>query len=168
MNTELYKALKGINVENLNEEDKEELLRFFVVVKNNVIRNQIALIFSDTKFNKAIPFIIDKINDKNLRHYNGSLVYALENLDVKDYFIEFIKMVCELDYEPRYQAYEIVQKFALTISKEIKEKALILLEERRILLEITASDNGPDSVLNFVEHTIALIQEQQEQTDDLK
>ncbi len=98
-----------MNVEKSNEEDKEELLRFFAVAKTNVIRNQIAFIFSDTKFNKAIPFMIDKINDKSLRHYNGSLVYALENLDVKDYFIEFIKMVCELEYEPRYQAYEIVQ-----------------------------------------------------------
>jgi hypothetical protein len=56
MNRELYKALKGINVENLNEEGKEELLRFFIVAKTDVIRNEIAFIFSDTKFNKAIPF----------------------------------------------------------------------------------------------------------------
>ena len=165
--TELYRALKGINAENLTDEDKEELLRFFVVAKNHVIGNQIAFIFSDIKYNKAIPFIIEKINDKNLSHNNGSLVYALENLEVKDYFIEFVKMVCEMEYEPRYQAYEIVQKFMPTISREIRENALALLEERRILLEITATDKGPDSSLNFVEHSIELIKGQLNHTDDL-
>jgi len=154
---ELYRALKGINAENLTDEDKEELLRFFVVTKNHVIRNRIALIFSDTKYNKAIPFIIKKINDPNLFYNNGSLVYALENLEVKDYFIEFVKIVCEMEYEPRYQAYEILRKFTPAISPEVRENALALLEERRILLEITATDKGPDSSLDFVEHSIELI-----------
>lgn len=165
--TELYRALKGISAENLTDEDKEELLRFFVVAKNHVIRNQIAFILSDIKYNKAIPFIIEKINDKNLSHNNGSLVYALENLEVKDYFIEFVKMICEMEYEPRYQAYEIVQKFTPTISREIRENALALLEQRRILLEITATDKGPDSPLNFVEHSIELIRGQQIHKDEL-
>ena len=165
--TELYRALKGINAENLTDEDKEELLRFFMVAKNHAIRNQIAFILSDIKYNKAIPFIIEKINDKNLSHNNGSLVYALENLEVKDYFIEFVKMVCEMEYEPRYQAYEIVQKLTPTTSREIRENALVLLEERRILLEITATDKGPDSSLNFVEHSIELIKGQQNHMDEL-
>lgn len=167
MKTELYKALKGISVENLSEEDKEELLRFFVVAQTNVIRNQIAFIFSDAKFNKAIPFIIDKINDKDLSHCNGSLVYALEDLDVKEYFIDFIKMVCEMEYEPRYQAYEIVQKFAPAISKEVREKALKLLEERQLLLQTKSADREPGSTLNFVEQTIELIQRLQQQKADL-
>lgn len=166
MKTELYRALKGINAENLNEEDKEELLRFFVVTENHVIRNQIAFIFSDVKYNRAIPFIIEKINDKKLSHHNGSLVYALENLDVKDSFLEFVKMVCEMEYEPRYQAYEILRKYAPEISKEIREKSLEMLEERRILLEVTATDKGPDSPLNFVEHSIELIKGQQNQADN--
>lgn len=165
--TELYRALKGINVENLTDEDKEELLRFFVVAKNNTIRNQIAFIFSDIKYNKAIPFIIEKINDKNLSHNNGSLVYALENLEVEDYFIEFVKMVCEMEYEPRYQAYEIVQKLTPLISREIRENALALLEERRILLETAATDKGPDSSLNFVEHSIELIKGQKNHMEEL-
>ncbi|SHN45143.1 hypothetical protein [Chitinophaga sp. CF418] len=165
MKTELYKALKGISVESLSEEDKEELLRFFVVAKTDVIRNQIAFIFSDANFNKAIPFIIDKINDKNLSHNNGSLVYALENLDVKEYFIDFIKMVCEMEYEPRYQAYEIVQKFAPTISKEVREKALKLLEERQMLLQAKSADTESDSPLNFVEQTIELLQNLQQHSE---
>jgi len=160
MKTELYQALKGINVENLTEEDKEELLRFFVVTENHGIRNQIAFILSDVRYNKAIPYIIEKINDRKLSQNNGSLVYALENFDVKDYFIEIVSMVCELEYEPRYQAYEILRKYAPEISQEIREKALAMLEERRIFLEMAATDKGPDSSLNFVEHSIELIKGQ--------
>ncbi|PSL30915.1 hypothetical protein [Chitinophaga ginsengisoli] len=161
MKTELYHALKGINAENLSEENKEELLRFFVVAEDHTIRNQIAFILSDVKYNRAIPFIIEKINDKKLAHHNGSLVYALENLDVKDSFIEVVNMVCEMEYEPRYQAYEILRKYAPEISEEVREKALAILEVRRILLEITATDKGPDSALDFVEHSIELIKGQQ-------
>lgn len=166
MKTELYRALKGVNTDNLSEEDKEELLRFFVVAENHSIRNQIAFIFSDIRYNRAIPFIIEKINDKKLSNHNGSLVFALENFDVKDYFIEFVKMVCEMEYEPRYQAYEILEKYVPAISKEIREKALVLLEERRMLLEVTVADKGPDSPFNFVEHSIELIKGQQNQTDN--
>jgi len=89
------------------------------------------------------------------------LVFALENLDVKDYFIEFVKIVCEMEYEPRYQAFEILEKYAPVISREIREKALALLEERRKLLEVTATDKGPDSSFNFVEHSIELLKGQQ-------
>jgi hypothetical protein len=157
MSTELYKAIKTLKGENLDQEDKEELLRFFVVTKSSVVRNQIALILSDAKFNKAIPTIIDKIKEKELSSNNGSLVYALENLDVKEYFIEFVKMICELEYEPRYQAYEIVNKVYREISGEIKDEALAILQEKRILLEITSDDKGPDSSLIFVEQTIELL-----------
>lgn len=122
MKTELYRALKGINAETLSEEDKEELLRFFVVTESHGIRNQIAFIFSDIKYNRAIPFIIEKINDEKLAHHNGSLVFALENLDVKDYFLEFVKMVCDMEYEPRYQAFEILEKYAPGISRELEKR----------------------------------------------
>ncbi|RFM31219.1 hypothetical protein [Chitinophaga silvisoli] len=158
MNRELYRALKGINPNALSEEDKEELLRFFVVTENHGIRDQIAFIFSDIKYNRAIPFIIEKINDEKLYHHNGSLVFALENLDVRDYFIEFVKMVCDMEYEPRYQAFELLMKYAPGISREIREKALTMLEERQQQLEVTDADKGPDSPYNFVKHSIKLIE----------
>ena len=77
MKTELYKSIKAINIKNLNEDDKEELLRIFMVTKNDLIRNQIAFIFSDLHYDNAIPYIIKKINEKSTFHNNGSLVHAL-------------------------------------------------------------------------------------------
>ena len=54
MKTELYRALKSIDVKSLSDEDKDELLSFFSVAKSSVIRDQISFIFSDLKFNKAL------------------------------------------------------------------------------------------------------------------
>lgn len=159
MKTELYKALKGLDIGKLSEEDKEELLRFFLVTKNDLIRNQIAFIFSDTKYNAAIPFILEKINDNSISHNIGSLVYALETMDVANYFMEFIKIICEKDYEPRYQAYEIVKKLAFEISYEIRMEALQVLRGKRISLELSPIDKGPESTLSFVEQTMELLEQ---------
>jgi len=86
MKTELYKAFKGIEVKNLTEENKEELLRFFMVTKDHTIRNQIAFIFSDIQYEKAVPFILKQIRRKELYNYNGSLVYALQEFDLRKHF----------------------------------------------------------------------------------
>ena len=44
MQNELYQAIKKINIENLNEDDKEELIKIFEVTNNSHIRNHLALI----------------------------------------------------------------------------------------------------------------------------
>jgi hypothetical protein len=157
MKTELYKSIKAIDIKNLTEDDKEELLRIFMVTKNDLIRNQIAFIFSDLHYDNAIPYIIKKINEKGILHNNGSLVHALEELDLKKYFIPLIKIICEHEYEPRLMAYGIVQRLAPSISNVTKRKALKILEEHRLWLEHTDTDKGENSTLHFVEKTIELL-----------
>ena len=158
MKTELFKAFKSINIEELDNSDKEELLQIFTITKNDLIRNHLALIFSDLHYNNAIPFIIKKINDKSTLHNNGTLVYSLENLDTKQYFIEFIKMICKLDYEARLMAYGSIQQYASSISNQIRAEALKILEDCRRKLEQEAIDKGENSTLHFVEKTKELLQ----------
>lgn len=157
MKTELYKCIKAIDISKLNEEDKEELLRIFMVAKNDLIRDQIAFIFSDLRYNKAVPFIFERINEASALHNNGSLVHALEELDVKDYFIPLIKIIGEHEYEPRLIAYGIVEQFAPEIPDSTKKEALKILEQYRLQLEETAIDKGENSTLHFVEKTQELL-----------
>jgi hypothetical protein len=157
MKTELYKAIKAINIKNLNDDDKEELLRMFMVTKNALIRNQIAFIFGDLHYDKAVPYIIKKINDKSTFNNNGSLVYSLQDMEVQKYFIEFIKIICVQEYESRLMAYEVVQKYAPTISNKIRSRAMKILQEHRIQLKRSAKDKGEDSTLHFVEKTKELL-----------
>lgn len=157
MKTELYKSIKALDIKNLNEDDKEELLRIFMVTKNDLIRNQIAFIFSDLHYDTAVPYIIKKINDKSTIQNNGSLVHSLEDFDLKKYFIPLIKIICEHEYEPRLMAFGIVQRLAPSISNITKRKAFKILEERRQELEKTAIDKGENSALHFVEKTKELL-----------
>jgi hypothetical protein len=113
MKAELHRAFKSIKAEDLNEDEKEELLQIFMIAKNSVIRNQIAFILSDAHYDRAIPFILSKINDQGSYYNNGSLVYSLEGLNVEDYFLDIVKIICSMEYEARYQAFEIVQNMPL-------------------------------------------------------
>ena len=101
MKNELHKALKGIDINKLSEDDKLELLTIFRNTKSSLIRNQIAFMFSDMQYGYAIPYIIKKINQKKLYNKNGSLVHALSDMDTKNYLIEFIRIICDQDYEAR-------------------------------------------------------------------
>jgi hypothetical protein len=157
MQTELYKAIKAIEIKNLTEDDKEELLRIFMVTTNDLIRNHIALIFSDLHYEKAVPYILKKIKEKSVSHNNGTLVYSLEAFDVKKYFIPLIKIICEHEYEPRLMAYGIVQNLAPSVPGRIKSRALKILEAHRLALEQTATDIGENSTLHFVEQTQKLL-----------
>ncbi|MBY0537301.1 MAG: hypothetical protein K2P88_15725 [Chitinophagaceae bacterium] len=158
MKTELFKVIKKIDEKKLTNDDLEELLRFFMVTKNDLTRNQIAFIFADLHYNKAVPYIIKKINEKGLFHNNGSLVYSLGSFDMKKYFIELIKIICTHAYEPRLMAYDIVHDFAPSIPNRVKIKALKILEEQRIQLEQIATDKGENSTLHFIEKTKELLQ----------
>lgn len=157
MENELFKAIKSIDIKNLNTQDKEELLGIFQITKNSLIRDRIALIFADLNYNEAVPYIIKKATDKNLIGNNGTLIFSLEDLDTKKYFITFIKIICEQDYEARLLAYNIVEKYADSIEKSIKKKALKILQERRIEEQQTEESEYNDSVLHFINATEALL-----------
>lgn len=154
---ELYKAIKAINIKNLDEDDKEELLRMFMVTKNALIRNHIAFIFADLHYDKAVFYIIKKINDKSTFNNNGSLVYSLEDFNLRKYFIPLTKIICEQGYEARLMAYGIVQKLAPLVSDRTKSKAFKILEEYQVNLGLSSTDKGENSILHFVEKTKELL-----------
>ena len=158
MKTELYRTIKEIDTEKFTSDDLEELLNFFMVTRNDLIRNHIALVFAELHYDKAVPYIIKKIREKNVSHNNGTLVYSLGSFDMRKYFIELIKIICLHEYEPRLMAYEIVHELVPSISDQIKNNALKILEEQRIKLQQIATDKGENSALHFVEKTKELLE----------
>ena len=158
MQTELYQAIKGVDLKKLTGDDKEELLGLFMITKHPGIRNCSALIFADLGYNEAIPSIIKKIKDKNLFGWNGTLVYALESLDSVNYFVAIVRMVCEQDYEARLMAYNIVEKHVNSISAETRKKALKILKKYQIEQEAKIDmDQYENSTLHFIDATKRLL-----------
>lgn len=105
---ELLRALDEIIPEKLLECDKEELLGFFIISKNLLVLNKLALLFSDSRYHQAVPAIIKKIFDKDLENYTGTLIYSLEDLNSADYLPKIIRMLSFDSYESRYMAFEVI------------------------------------------------------------
>jgi hypothetical protein len=158
MKSELYLALKRINIERLDTDDKLELLKLFMITKSSLIRNEIAFIFADIQYDNAIPYILKKINQKDLYNKNGSLVFALTNMDTLKYFRQIIKILCDQGYEARLLAYSIIEKNKDLISKNTIESALKDLEKYEILEDQSSFDKGENSRLHFIERTKKLLQ----------
>ncbi|MES2060675.1 MAG: hypothetical protein V4456_02060 [Bacteroidota bacterium] len=157
LHTELFNAIKLLNAKHLTDSDKNDLLNLFNGTKNHAIRNQIALIFSDSHYNAAIPFIIKKINDEDLYNRNGTLVYALEGLDSLAYYVDVIKIICEQGYEARLMAYSIAEKLSGSISTDVKETSLGVLESYHLKQPEIDDADYKDSTLHFIESTQKLL-----------
>lgn len=157
--SQLHNLLKSIRVEDLSQGDKLELLNFFVCSKNPLIFNQIAFLFADSDYNEAVPFIIKKINDKSYRTCNGSLVYALSELDTLKYFSSIVKILCTMDYEARLSAYEIIEEDRKKVSGSLIKKSIDILKKYRLAEEEANHFKGENSTLHFIEQTIKLLQE---------
>lgn len=154
LTTGLFAAIKGIEVSKLSEPDKEDLLRFFLVAENPVVRDRIAIILSEAGYQKSVPHILKRIFEPKSFNKNGTLVYALEGLNVTKHYLQIIKILCEMGYEARVGAYTIIEKLNNTISKSTRYRALALLTEKEKTLIKHAKDRGEDSALHFVQATI--------------
>ncbi|RVT99875.1 hypothetical protein EOD41_15655 [Mucilaginibacter limnophilus] len=157
MSTQIRNLIKTIDIKELDSTDKEELLRFFMVTQDPGIRNHLALIFYDFRYNEAAPFIIQKINEPELYNCNGTLVFALSDMDVSQYYLDIVKILCEQEYEARWGAFDILKIHALNISDTTRYDALKLLEQYEEILLTTGADNANNSTLHFIEETRALL-----------
>lgn len=157
MTKELSNAINSITIENLDEGDKEDLLRIFMVTKDAGVRNRIALLFADLGYEKAVSYIVKKINDPSIMSYTGTLLYALDNLNAKKHFLTFIRVLCEHEYESRYEAYGLVEKYAVSISQTTRKKAISILDGFREKEEHLKIEKYENSKLHFIDTTIRLL-----------
>jgi hypothetical protein len=157
MKTELYKVIKSIDGDALSEEDKRDLLKIFISTNNSLIRDHIAMLFSDIHYNKAVPFIIRKIKDKRQYNNNGTLVAALRGLNAEKYFSEFIRIMLTQDYEARLWVLDLIEDCVNKVSKRSKVSALKMLTSYKASGEIADDTEYNNSRQHFVEETIKLI-----------
>lgn len=157
MKTELYKVIKSINSQELTDEDKEELLKLFMITENSLIRDHIAMIFSDVNYDKAVPYILKKINDKALHNNNGTLVASVRELDIRKYFNDFVKMLLTQDYEARLWALDIIEDLLGSVSIKSKKKALQILSSYKSLDNGMLEAEYENSRLHFVNESIQMI-----------
>lgn len=157
MRPELYSRLETYNIEGITESDKEELLQNFIDTDDYYVRHHTVLMLSELGYNKAVPFIIEKIFDKEITHRKGTLIWALEKLDAQDYFLDFIKMICEMVYEPRLWAFGSIEKYAPLISNDVKKQAIELLNKYAEQIGDIDDEHYKNSTQHFMDAVFDLL-----------
>lgn len=156
MTNELSNAINSININSLDEEDKDDLLRIFMTTENAGVRNRIAMIFGELRYERAVPHMVKKINDPAIMNATGTLLYALDRLNAKKYFLTFIRVLSEHEYESRYGAYGLVEKYVASISQATREKAIYILEGFRTKEEQVES-KYENSKLHFIDAALRVL-----------
>ncbi|MCJ8208788.1 hypothetical protein MUY27_03650 [Mucilaginibacter sp. RS28] len=158
MSNQLIKAFELIKPENLDETDKAELLRIFEVTESHSIRNKIALILSEVRYQPAIEIFIEKILDPKLYNYNGTLVFALYSLETTAYFLKITEMLYTQGYEARIEAFELFARDTPCIDTLMLDEAkVLLLKQRKKLESINISEKYENSTLHFVDAALKTI-----------
>lgn len=104
--------------------DAKPLLKELLYSTNQWVRDAAAISLGDLKANEVVPEIMDLINNPNNKENNGSLIYALRNLEVKDFFLDFIKLLSS-HLESRDLALDIIEANLYKVSTDIQKQALI-------------------------------------------
>lgn len=104
--------------------DAKPLLKELLYSTNQWVRDAAAISLGDLKANEVVPEIMDLINNPNNKENNGSLIYALRNLEVKDFFLDFIKLLTS-HLESRDLALDIIEANLYKVSTDIQKQALI-------------------------------------------
>lgn len=104
--------------------DAKPLLKELLYSTNQWVRDAAAICLGDLKANEVVPEIMDLINNPNNKENNDSLIYALRNLDVKDFFLDFIKLLSS-HLESRDLALDIIEANLYKVSTDIQKQALI-------------------------------------------
>lgn len=79
--------------------------------QNSKVRNVVALTFRKNKFNEAIDSLLSAISKEENRGYNGTMVYALEELDCSHKLCELFDILfVESSWEVKYHILTILDK----------------------------------------------------------
>ena len=81
-------------------------------------RNIVALALRDLKENKAIEPLLKSIFKPENKNNNGTMVYALQELNCKDKLVDIFKILFFQGYESKLLAYNILDEQTFEFSKD--------------------------------------------------
>ncbi len=159
MNNEIYRAVKSIDPNKLTPEDKFELLEIFKITRNDLVRNQIAILLADAGFKEAVPEILKKIGEKGMISKNGTLVFTVGGLISQKNIVQIVRIICEQEYEARLMAFEIIKNLRPSLTPKSIKNALTVLASYKKDLHAKNHPFAENSTLHFIEETIAILED---------
>lgn len=136
--TELFNVLLQLREENLTAGDLEDLLVLFSYTKNHALRNHLAKIFCNVHYEPAVPVIFEKILDKCNYNHTGTLVFALESFDLKNYLKDLVQILLSP------QSFEALMTLEYIIERHLDSFLQIDKEEARTFLVAYRLERSPN------------------------
>lgn len=106
----------------------EEVFKFLINLlesENVLIRNGAALALHDLENSEAVEPLLKSIFRPENKNHNGTMVYALENLNCENRLVDIFKILFYHEDEPKMSAYTILEeqifKFNRDDLKEIEK-----------------------------------------------
>jgi HEAT repeat protein len=168
---EKIKALKSSNLEEVENTIRELgksadrravpiLMNMLSEEKDINLKNALALSLSDLKADEAVPLLMKLIKDPEHENKRGSFVYALQNLDCREYFFDFVEMICTGNYEVYCHAYDIFESIVddANFSKKLEAKEA-LENQRQIELAKPPSNHPKYDRVHFINDALKILEE---------
>jgi hypothetical protein len=99
----------------ISEQNKEvlwpQLVPILAQTENTEIRDKIALTIRDWKIKEAVPILFELIKKPSLHNQRGTLLYALQVFDCKEYIFELVGVIGTGNYEAREMALQILESW---------------------------------------------------------
>jgi HEAT repeat protein len=117
-----------------NSEDKRAipiLMGMLAREKDIHLKNALALSLGDLRAHEAVPLLMTLIKDPSNENMRGSFVYALRNLQCKEYFLDFVEMICTGNFEVYSHALDLVESVIDDVSFSDKLEAKKMLENQK-------------------------------------
>ena len=108
----------------------DELIQRLETTTDTAHRNTIAIVFRDLRSDKAINSLIKLINKPELKNCRGTLIYALEKLNVADRLDDFIDLLADGNYEVKCNTYTLFEKQLANMTDEKKLIYVNILKEK--------------------------------------
>ena len=115
-------------------------------------RNAIAMALGNLGADEAVPLLMKIVMDKSYWGCNGSILYAIaiKPLQSKEYFLDFIVLVCNDSIEIRISAYDLIEHYSLEVDDAIIIKSLEILEENKATIINENKPRQSDDKLSYI------------------
>ena len=130
-------------------------------VENDIdVLNALALCLGRLGVNEAVPILMGYIRNPDFKNLRGSFIYALLDLDCDEYFMDFVKMICDGNFEVYDHSFLVFESIVDEADYAQKLEAIEILENQKAI-EISKFQSEPSQFdrINYIVDALEILRE---------
>lgn len=135
-----------------------DLMELFKCEGDIVILNKIAKGFAKLNADLAVPLLMSYIRDPSYEDKRGTFIYSLIDLDCKDYFLDFVDMICFGNYEVYDHSFLVFESIVDEVGYNQRLKAIEILENQKSIEALNAKSAYPQfDRINYINDALEIL-----------